>query len=356
MVGPGHRHYPTAPHPQSQVGGKAVAIGIAGITPSSDFTRRIICPFADDESRRSMSLNIGIDPLVDFAAKRVLGSPEHFRITLHFLNAVLGFKDRIVDVTILNPINLKDFDVDKLSILDIKASDSAGRRYNIEVQTTRPLGLPKRLTYYAAKQLIEQLGEGDQYADLNPSISICLLDAILFRDESRLQHAFGLRTAAGLSLTDCLQVHVFELPKYLVPSDNQAITNAVDQWLYFFRRAADCTPEELTNRLPDPVFNEAAGVLQMIARNPEERQLYDDRLKAERDEWAKTEQAKLEGRMEGRVEGLVEGQMQGQARLVAVLQGLIGDPVQSEDALAALGLDQLREMESGLQQRLRDRA
>ncbi|TWT54784.1 PD-(D/E)XK nuclease family transposase [Rubripirellula amarantea] len=170
---------------------------------------------------------IGIDPLVDFAAKRVLGSPEHSRITLHFLNSVLGFASPIVDVEILNPINLKDFDADKLSILDIKAADSVGRRYNIEVQTTRPLGLPKRLTYYAAKQLIEQLGEGDQYADLNPSISICLLDAIKFRDEPRLQHAFGLRTAGGLSLTDCLQVHVFEVPKYVIPSDNEPIADPV---------------------------------------------------------------------------------------------------------------------------------
>ena len=31
------------------------------------------------------------------------------------------------------------------------------------------------------KQMIEQLGEGDQYADLNPSISICLLDSVMFR-------------------------------------------------------------------------------------------------------------------------------------------------------------------------------
>ena len=298
---------------------------------------------------------IGIDPLVDFAAKRVLGSPEHSRITLHFLNSVLGFADEIVDVTILNPINLKDFDVDKLSILDIKATDSVGRRYNIEVQTTRPLGLPKRLTYYAAKQLIEQLGEGDQYADLNPSISICLLDSILFRDEPRLQHAFGLRTAGGILLTDCLQVHVFELPKYVIPSDNQVITDPVDQWLYFFRHAADCTPEELVDRLPDPVFAEATGVLQMIARNPEERQLYDDRLKAERDEWARTEQAKLEGRAEGRVEGRVEGRIEGQARLVAVLQGLVGDPVQTTEELAGRGWDELRQLESELQQRLRDR-
>ena len=89
----------------------------------------------------------------------------------------------------------------------------------------------------------------------------------------------------------------------------------------------------------------------MIARNPEERQLYDDRLKAERDEWARTEQAKLEGRVEGRVEGRIEGQ----ARLVAVLQGLVGDPVQTTEELAGRGWDELRQLESELQQRLRDR-
>ncbi|QDV62526.1 Rpn family recombination-promoting nuclease/putative transposase [Crateriforma conspicua] len=292
-------------------------------------------------------MSIGIDPLVDFAAKRVLGSPEHSSITLHFLNAVLGFADRIVDVTILNPINLKDFDVDKLSILDIKATDRVGRRYNIEVQTTRPLGLPKRLTYYAAKQLIEQLGEGDQYADLNPSISICLLDSVMFRYEPGLQHAFGLRTVGGLSLTNCLQVHVFELPKYAIPSDNQVIVDPVEQWLYFFRRAADCTPEELADRLPDPVFAEATGVLQMIARNPEERQHYDDRLKAERDEWARTEQAKIEGFAEGRREERL--------RTVKMLRDIVGESDPSDSDLAGLSLDQLGQLETTYQQRLRDR-
>jgi predicted transposase/invertase (TIGR01784 family) len=287
---------------------------------------------------------IGIDPLVDFAAKRVLGSPEHSRITLHFLNSVLRFADRIVDVKIMNPINLKDFEADKLSILDIKASDGVGRKYNIEVQTTRPLGLPKRLTYYAAKLLIEQLGESEQYADLKPSISICLLDAVMFREEQMLQHAFQLRTTGGFSLTDCLQVHIFELPKYVVPSDNEAITDPVEQWLYFFRRAANLTPEELYHRLPDPVFAEATGVLEMIARNPEERQLYEDRLKAERDEWARIAQAELEVRLEERV------------RTIKVLRDIVGDTSPSDAALSNCSLDELASIEAGLQRCLRERS
>ena len=200
------------------------------------------------------------------------------------------------------------------------------------------------MTYYAARQLIEQLGEGDQYADLNPSISICLLDAVMFREEPSLQHAFQLRTAAGLSLTDCLQVHVFELPKYVIPSDNRPIVDPADQWLYFFRTAANCTHEELTRRLPDPIFDDATGVLEMIARNPEERQHYEDRLKAERDEWARTAQAKLDGLEVGELVGKIE-----------LLCQLLDQPYEGECPLREQSANELAILEATLRRRLRDR-
>jgi len=80
---------------------------------------------------------IGIDPTVDFAFKRLLGSPEHSRITVHFLNAVLGGSPRIADVTILNPFLERDFEQDKLSVLDVLATDEHGRRLNVEMQRGR---------------------------------------------------------------------------------------------------------------------------------------------------------------------------------------------------------------------------
>jgi len=50
----------------------------------------------------------------------------------------------------------------------------------------------------------------------------------------------------------------------VIPSDNEPITDAVEAWLYFFRRAASLTREELLQRLPDPIFAEAVGVPEMI--------------------------------------------------------------------------------------------
>ena len=78
----------------------------------------------------------------------------------------------------------------------------------------------------------------------------------------------------------------------------------------------------------------------MIARNPKERQLYDDRLKAERDEWARTEQAKREGELVGKIELLCQ---------------LLNQPYAGNHPLRDMTIGELSEIEAGLQQRLRDR-
>ncbi|WP_164104132.1 Rpn family recombination-promoting nuclease/putative transposase [Candidatus Laterigemmans baculatus] len=279
---------------------------------------------------------IGIDPTVDFACKRVLGSPEHSAITLHFLNAVLQFPSPIREVRILNPTIEKEFEDDKWSLLDILAKDEKERLYDIEVQTTRPLGLRQRLAYYAASLLVRQLESGDDYHELRPSIGICLLDAVEFSEEAALHHSFELRTEGGLSLTDCLRIHLLELPKYVPPSDNRVITDPVEQWLYFFCRADESTAE-------------ATGVLEMIAKDPEERRLYNERLKMERDERARNLQAREEGRHEGRQEGELVGR-------VKLLQSLNGDTPDTTEKLLALGGERLLAMERDLQQRLRERS
>jgi predicted transposase/invertase (TIGR01784 family) len=93
---------------------------------------------------------IGISPLVDFAFKLMLGSPEHTGVTIHFLNSILVDQPGITHVQILNPIAEKAYEDDELSVLDILATDEHGRLLNIEMQTSLPAGMSQRLTYYAS--------------------------------------------------------------------------------------------------------------------------------------------------------------------------------------------------------------
>ena len=90
-----------------------------------------------------------IDPKVDCVFKAMLGSEAHKALLVHFLNAVLTRDPgkRIQDVELLNPYNEREFETDKLSVVDVKARDEAGQWYQIEIQLAAHPGLAARILY-----------------------------------------------------------------------------------------------------------------------------------------------------------------------------------------------------------------
>ena len=307
---------------------------------------------------------IGIFPTVDFAFKLLFGSPEHTRVTIHFLNALLGQQIRILSLTIQNPFLGKDYEDDKLSVLDIRAMDAHGRVFLIEMQTTLPAGMAQRLTYYTASVYAEQLNEGDPYISLRPAVSICVLTKPMFPDVSDLHLQFELRTSSGLLLTDNLQIHLLQLSNLDIDVHNVRQATLLQQWAFFLLNAHRLTPEEVRDIFPDTEFSEAAGVLEMISKSPEQKMVYESRLKFQRDEAARLdlarEEALREGRVEGRVEGFREGEAKGVARgellgQIKLLKQLLN--VAEPDANDLLDYDQaqLSEVVEDLQRRLRIR-
>lgn len=153
------------------------------------------------------------------------------------------------------------------------AKDNTGRHYNIEMQTTLPSDLAKRLTYYNCFNYVRQLTEGDPYPKLRSAISICVLDRILFRDIGEFHLSFRLRCdQQDLVFSDDLVFHTLELPKYAVHSDNDLPADPLSKWLYFLKYAEHLNSDELSEHLVDDEFREAAGVLKMISQTPEEHQ------------------------------------------------------------------------------------
>ncbi len=303
---------------------------------------------------------IEIDPTVDFACKMLLGDPTHSGLTVHFLNAVLRPNSPIVQVEHLNPMVPTQFDSDKLAILDILARDERGARYNIEVQRTRHGGLRERLTWYAATQLGEQIGKGDGYDLLEPSIGICILKGRLFPTSAEYHHQFRLRTQKGLELTDCLEIHTLELFKYQPPPDTMTVEEPLEQWMDFFCNARGSTAENLKRRLPSPIFEEAIGILEMIDQTPEQRRQYLARLKWELDQntnlrFSRAEgwkQGKAEGMAEGIAEGKAEGKAEAKAENIQLLQRILGIPPLDLPSLLAMSLEELTILNAELATRL----
>ena len=90
-----------------------------------------------------------IDPKIDCVFKALLGSVENRNLLIHFLNAILtsDLTAPITEAEILNPYNDKEFLDDKLSVVDVKAKDSEGRLYQIEIQLLTYRHLPERMVY-----------------------------------------------------------------------------------------------------------------------------------------------------------------------------------------------------------------
>ena len=311
---------------------------------------------------------IGISPTVDFAFKLVFGSPDHSRITIHLLNSILDLPSPITSVTIQNPFLEKDDQDDKRSVLDIRAVDQDGRIFNVEMQTTLPAGMNRRLVYHGARIYGGQLNEGDPYSVLRPAIVICVLTKPLFPEADELHLDFRLRDAAGRILADDLQVHLLQLSKLAVMAQNVSSASAIEQWAYFMLNAETLTVNDVQRMFADQEFTEAAGVLEMISKTPEQRMQYDARLKFQMDEAARLEQARNEGEAKGLREGEAKGLREGEAKglrvglqkgellgRVRVFQELLGVNVPSPDELSNHDEARLSELADLLQHQLRNR-
>lgn len=291
---------------------------------------------------------LGIKPTVDFVFKKIFGSPQNSAALIGLLNAILDLPHPIVAVEILNPFSYQEFAESKLIVLDVRCRDSAGRWLNVEMQVSVYAGLLERLVYYACSMYLDQVSLGGNYAQAAPSISICLLNHVLFPDTSQAHHRFQmLDRASGRELDNSIEVHTVELTKYNLDESRISQSSKLEQWAFFLLRAQDYGAESLKRLLPGIEFETAINTIEIISAKTEDKQMYDQREKAQRDyEWA------LSG---AREEGREEGRKSVTATTIQMLEELLGEAQSPADSLMAQSLDVLTSRVAELQRRLRDR-
>jgi predicted transposase/invertase (TIGR01784 family) len=290
-------------------------------------------------------MSLGIRPTVDFAFKKIFGSPQNSLALIGLLNAILDLRRPIEAVEILNPFSYQEFAESKLIVLDVRCRDTAGRWLNVEMQVSVYSGLVERLVYYACSMYVNQLEAGQNYAKATPAISICLLDKRLFVDTDQAHHRFQLvDTRSGRELENAIEVHTVELAKYHLSESTIATASKLHQWVFLLLNAQDYDASRLKQLLPGIEFEQAINTIATISEKTEDRQMYDQREKAQRDyEWALSG-AREEGRQEGKLAGNIQ-----------LLQQLLGDPVSPDSELLGQSPDDLNTELAELQQRLRDR-
>ena len=153
-----------------------------------------------------------INPRVDIAFKKIFGVEENKDLLISLINSIVGKEDQVKEVTLLNPYNPKNFKQDKLSILDIKAKGTTGKRFNIEIQISDEADYDKRALYYWAKLYTEQLKVTDDYSLLSKAIGIHILNFTSIPEVDTYHNVFHItEKKTGLLYFKDLELHTIEL-------------------------------------------------------------------------------------------------------------------------------------------------
>ena len=215
-----------------------------------------------------------INPLVDCVFKAIFGDPENADLLLSLLNAVLRPAVPIREVEILNPYVPQEFPSDDQRVLEVRARIHARDHAQLEVQLQVRPWMASRVLYTWADVYQSQLQRGSSFRELRPVISIWVLGQTLLPQTDRWHHRFAIWDhEADLRLSDHLQIHTLELPKWSPKGPGLA---ADDLWMYFFREASRWT--ELPPDLHTPEMEKAMRILERFSEKERDYHDYQSRM------------------------------------------------------------------------------
>jgi len=236
-----------------------------------------------------------LSPKLDLIFKLLFGTEGSIEILTDFLLSVLKLSPSEYDkITIANPFLLQEYKGGKLGILDVKLTLKSGKVINIEIQVDPMPAMTSRILFYTSKMVIEQMGESDPYDKIKRVISIVITDHPLIGESDKFHHQFGLYDLENkVLLTDILEIHTLEIPKARKHFDEAQDTQLLN-WMKFL----DAKTEEELNVLAQksPVMKKATLRLLELSADEKARQLYEARLKQQRDVYSREYSARQDER------------------------------------------------------------
>ena len=178
-----------------------------------------------------------VDIKNDVAFRKIFGNENRKEVLISFLNAVLLLENyhKITEVEILTPYQLPALKGGKVTIVDVKAKDQAGKNYIVEMQVAELEGFDKRVLYYASKSYSAQINRGDLYKQLNPTFFIGILDFEITTNTDYISRHKIVDVKTGEHYIKDIEFNFIELPKFNKPVNE--LKNIIDQWVYFIKNS-----------------------------------------------------------------------------------------------------------------------
>ncbi|WP_336993007.1 Rpn family recombination-promoting nuclease/putative transposase [Bacillus toyonensis] len=252
---------------------------------------------------------------IDFAFKQLFGTNGNEDILVAFLNAILkdSLESPIVSLQLEDPHLHREYEEDKLSILDISTTLNTGTKVNVEIQLNNNHDMIKRSLYYWGRLYTSQLQKGMPYSSLHKTITINLLNFVMF-PEYEAFHTTGIlwNQQQQKLLSDDIEVHIVEISKLLQQWREEKVNPWEDSFVRWLLLLPANEDEYLTQTLEDiamnqdPILQKAINKWEHMSQDSSFRQAYEAREKALMDEAAKFAHARNEGKKEGIQQGKIQ--------------------------------------------------
>lgn len=256
----------------------------------------------------------------DFVFRRIFAT--HPDILRSLLNDLLDRTDDqlIVDIEYLPSEQLPHVEGAKLSILDVRCRDRAGRMFIVEMQLIHVDGFLNRVVYNGCKAYANQLKSGDPYTKLVDVVAISICNFDLWPDA--MQDVKGEPRVPMLSHYSMVERHsknkallqvqyaFLELPK--VPKEKPAGGAALWAWLFV-------NAPELTAMPPDLPMGPMRDALELAKESTFTDLEMEALFKVGAEIWQAQQLAEdrhKEGLREGRKDGLHEGEINGNRNML----------------------------------------
>ena len=221
----------------------------------------------------------------DYLFKLLLGSEENKVCLQDFLECVRDMPSGLIAaLELLDKELTKGAMTDKTGILDVKLRLKDGTTIDIEIQNSWSAEFIPRTLFYWSKMYLEGFKEGEPYTSLTKCITINLISQG-FNLNHKVHSAYSiLEQNTHQPLTDLMEMHFLNLSaaqKYGVQKSPIEKRQKLLNWLQFIETDSSEVRKMLATTSPIlQMLNEKIDVLSL---KPEERKLYESRMKLKSD-------------------------------------------------------------------------
>jgi len=222
----------------------------------------------------------------DYLFKLLLGSKENKTCLQDFLECILDMPaGMIADLELLDKELTKDAISDKTGILDVKLRLKDGTAIDIEIQNSWSAEFIPRTLFYWSKMYIEGFKEGEAYTSLTRCIVINLISQG-FKLNNEVHSVYSVQEQNSHQLlTDLLEIHFLNLSAVKGANIRQSITTKKQEklinWLRFIE--TDDKEERAMLATTSPILQMLNEKIDVLSLSPEERKLYESRMKLKSD-------------------------------------------------------------------------